>query len=688
MVLGGFGPPLPNIGFIMAVNISLTDIASLQNESTAIAAINANSAAITTAFQDALALDGTTPNSMQADLDMNSNRIINLPTPISNTEPMRIIDFNTLQDGGDISVSSLPTGGTANQVLTKQSSTNFDVAWENTPGVNPGTANTLAYYSTTTDVDSNTATEITNGALSLGTTGHTGSLTLNGTSSGGITITVPSAAGSGTITLPSGNTNFSSSGGTSQVVKQTSSGGALTVGQLAASDLSNGTTGSGAVVLADSPTLTGSNFISLSQLDQEPNGYSFLGNLSSGAANYQSFQIGSLSNKVSPTPNDLLLVADETSGGAIKYSTIGQAIAAVSSGVTTINSQTGVVSLVPTGGATVTNTGGNIYLGTTGSNNKFRNGGMDVWQRGTSITATTAGKYTADGWIVLPTGASVVASQSSGRGPTLYSLLVTGASSVTDVIIKQRIESFVSAPMTSQVVTVQAQVYNNTGGSITPKLTVKHAGSADNWTSSVTDVSAVNLQACANTAWTQVAYVFTDAGSAANGLEISFDFGNNFSSGSQTLKITELDIRVTPGVSSGATTSYPSPAELRPIFSELLNCQRYLYNWTPSGASSNAAQVGVGQCISSTQAYIVVSIPLNMRAIPTFTASTASYFYVIGASGTPISCTAVSESSGGVTEGLFSNIIYCTVSSGLAAGNATWMQSNNASASLTWSAEL
>ena len=44
--------------------------------------------------------------------------------------------------------------------------------------------------------------------------------------------------------------------------------------------------------------------------------------------------------------------------------------------------------------------------------NKFRNGTMDIWQRGTSsLTATTSGAYTADGWIVLPTGASVTCSQ-------------------------------------------------------------------------------------------------------------------------------------------------------------------------------------------------------------------------------------------------------------------------------------
>lgn len=52
------------------------------------------------------------------------------------------------------------------------------------------------------------------------------------------------------------NADLSATGGTSNVLKQSSSGAAITVGQLAASDLSNGTTGSGAVVLASAPTMT------------------------------------------------------------------------------------------------------------------------------------------------------------------------------------------------------------------------------------------------------------------------------------------------------------------------------------------------------------------------------------------------------------------------------------------------
>lgn len=52
------------------------------------------------------------------------------------------------------------------------------------------------------------------------------------------------------------NADLSATGGTSQVLRQSTSGAAVTVSQLSASDLSNGVTGSGAVVLATSPTLT------------------------------------------------------------------------------------------------------------------------------------------------------------------------------------------------------------------------------------------------------------------------------------------------------------------------------------------------------------------------------------------------------------------------------------------------
>lgn len=76
----------------MAENVTLTNLVNLTNEPTAVAAINNNNSAITTAFTDVLSRSGTAPNSMGANLDMNNNQIINLPSPATVNSPVRLID--------------------------------------------------------------------------------------------------------------------------------------------------------------------------------------------------------------------------------------------------------------------------------------------------------------------------------------------------------------------------------------------------------------------------------------------------------------------------------------------------------------------------------------------------------------------------------------------------------------------
>lgn len=77
-----------------------------------------------------------------------------------------------------------------------------------------------------------------------------GNFRLNGVTSGNLTLKAAAIAAAGVITFPAGTTDFSATGGTSQVVQQASAGAPFTVGQLAASDLSNGVSGAGAVLLA------------------------------------------------------------------------------------------------------------------------------------------------------------------------------------------------------------------------------------------------------------------------------------------------------------------------------------------------------------------------------------------------------------------------------------------------------
>lgn len=74
--------------------ITLNDLTNLQNEQTAVAQINANNTAIETAIENTLSRDGSTPNTMGSNLDMNSNRILNLAAAVSGTEPIRKAEFD------------------------------------------------------------------------------------------------------------------------------------------------------------------------------------------------------------------------------------------------------------------------------------------------------------------------------------------------------------------------------------------------------------------------------------------------------------------------------------------------------------------------------------------------------------------------------------------------------------------
>ena len=77
-------------------------------------AVNQNNDTLEAAFQNTISRDGSTPNQMNADLDMNGNDILNV----------RSVSFLT--------VNGLPAGGTAGQVLVKDSSVDYDVSFTGT----------------------------------------------------------------------------------------------------------------------------------------------------------------------------------------------------------------------------------------------------------------------------------------------------------------------------------------------------------------------------------------------------------------------------------------------------------------------------------------------------------------------------------------------------------------------------
>ena len=74
------------------MKVNLIDITSATSSGN-VSIQNTNNDALAAAIEKTLSRDGTSPNEMNANLDMNSNRILNLPAPINPSEPVRLLDL-------------------------------------------------------------------------------------------------------------------------------------------------------------------------------------------------------------------------------------------------------------------------------------------------------------------------------------------------------------------------------------------------------------------------------------------------------------------------------------------------------------------------------------------------------------------------------------------------------------------
>jgi hypothetical protein len=86
---------------------------------------NANYAAIETALENTLSRDGTSPNAMGANLDMNNNKVINLAAPTANSDAARWVDVASAV-GLDTTVPSQTSNG--GRLLMTTGST---LVWQN-----------------------------------------------------------------------------------------------------------------------------------------------------------------------------------------------------------------------------------------------------------------------------------------------------------------------------------------------------------------------------------------------------------------------------------------------------------------------------------------------------------------------------------------------------------------------------
>lgn len=96
--------------------LTTSDLVNLSNETSTVNTINNNFTATEVAMENTLSRDGTSPNAMGADLDLDQHRILNLPTPTAPTDVVRLQDL-TLTYLANTTLSPTPTVGDAHKII-------------------------------------------------------------------------------------------------------------------------------------------------------------------------------------------------------------------------------------------------------------------------------------------------------------------------------------------------------------------------------------------------------------------------------------------------------------------------------------------------------------------------------------------------------------------------------------------
>ncbi len=73
--------------------ITLADLSNLTNPNSVVSTVNSNNTIVENAIENTLSRDGSTPNQMEANIDMNSNRIVNVGAPVFSTDVLRVADL-------------------------------------------------------------------------------------------------------------------------------------------------------------------------------------------------------------------------------------------------------------------------------------------------------------------------------------------------------------------------------------------------------------------------------------------------------------------------------------------------------------------------------------------------------------------------------------------------------------------
>jgi len=353
--------------------------------------------------------------------------------------------------------------------------------------------------------------------------------------------------------------------------------------------------------------------------------------------------------------------------------------------VSSFNGRTGAVTPA-SGDYTAAQVGALATTQYVAGKNFIINGGMDIWQRGTSFTGVAVNAYTADRWQTGTWNSSGNVTQDSTLIPpnARYGLRVTSTSSALAWSMQQLIETANVLPYAGQNVTVSFNIAASfTGGDFYPFVYYNTTADASIGTAGwlpCTRVAFNDAIPLATNTFVNGNGVFSVPSNAKSVYVIIQQYGATLSSGQYiTLGNVQLEWGNTQTQFSRAGGS---------IGGELALCQRYFYKVYSSAATSINEKIAIGQATSGTTAIYQIPLPITMRIAPSGTISSlgaSSVAIINSANTTAYGCTSIGYDSA------TPNNVSLTASLGsslLSVGNASTLLGNANGWYLGFSAEL
>jgi hypothetical protein len=231
--------------------------------------------------------------------------------------------------------------------------------------------------------------------------------------------------------------------------------------------------------------------------------------------------------------------------------------------------------------------------------NAVINGAMEVWQRGTSFTATG---YTADRWYVTTPGSNTWSRSTDAPTGFNYSMNWVSAGSFPGLF------NYVELPVTGQkgnfVGTWVYSFYAKASTATTVGLGIQwiDGSSRTNFSGITAGTGSVSL----TTSWQRFSVIVDFNSSSPNGTNKAIEIGYFFTTGGATINITGCQLEV-----GSVATSFTRAGGT--IQGELAACQRYYYR---QGGAGNYQVTGLGLGVAGGVIQCKVIAPVTMRIVP------------------------------------------------------------------------